>query len=514
MTQPRAIQQVPADRVSTFGNFSAPARPGIWGLGLIGTIVVVGGMMLAALALAVSFYAALGIGGATLLVLGLLAFRHQDRNLGQRLVRRGAWMRARRGRQHVYRSGITAPVPALSHRLPGLAAASRLHTGLDPYQREFALVEHPHVGHFGVVLRCEPDGAALVDQATVETQVAGYAEFLAALADEPGIVAATVTVESAPDPGIRLAAEINRLTRPAAPPVARTMMREIGQMYRGGGSALRVTAVVVYSPAVIRGDGPRQRRGAWGGKRRRIEQVRLELGARVPPLCELLAAAGGGAVAPLAPIELAELVRGAYDPAAEDYIARARLTAEGSGVDWGNAGPVAAQAGWSWYRHDSGISRTWTMWDAPRGHVQSTVLQRLLEAHKDIPRKRVTLIYRPYPVSETITEVERDLRDAMFAHAEGSGVSARAEQRVRAAKQTADEEARGAGLERFSMLVTVTAPNLKVLEFAATTLERRSGRVRLRPCFAAQDSAFAASLPIGVILPYYAAAPALLRDAL
>lgn len=510
MTQPRPVQPVGQEKVSTFGNFTAPARPGIWGLGLIGTVAVVGGMMLAALSLAISVWVAVGIAGVTVLVLGLLAFRLQDKNLGQRVVRRGAWLRARGGRRHVYRSGMAAPVPALSHRLPGLAAASRLHTGLDPYQREFALVEHPHVGHFGVVLRCEPDGAALVDQATVETQVAGYAEFLAALADEPGIVAATVTVESAPDPGIRLSAEISRLTRPGAPELARTMMGQVGRMYRTGGARLRVSAVVVYSPAVIRGGGPGERRGARGG----VDLVRMELGARVPQLCELLSAAGGGAVAPLPPGELAELVRGAYDPAAEDYIARARLTPEGAGVSWENAGPVAAQAGWNWYRHDSGISRTWTMWDAPRGHVQSNVLQRLLEAHKDIPRKRVSLIYRPYPVSETITEVERDLRDAMFAHAEGSGVSARAEQRVRAAKQTADEEARGAGLERFSMLVTVTAPNLKALEFAATTLERRSGRVRLRPCFAAQDSGFAASLPIGVILPYHAAAPALLRDAL
>jgi hypothetical protein len=239
-----------------------------------------------------------------------------------------------------------------------------------------------------------------------------------------------------------------------------------------------------------------------------------ELGARVPLLCRLLADGGGGAVTPMPPGELAEMVRGAYDPASEAFIARARLTPEGSGVDWANAGPVAAQASWNAYRHDSGVSRTWTMWEAPRGHVLANVLARLLDAHPDVPRKRVTLIYRPYLPSQATEQVERDVRDALFAQAEDTGVSARTRLRVRAAQQTADEEARGAGLERFSLLVTATAPDMATLNLAASTVESLSGRVQLRPAFAAQDSAFAASLPIGVILPYYSVAPAFLRDAL
>jgi len=495
---------------STFGNFSRPARPGIWGLGQLATVSVVGGMMLAALGLLISFWVAAGVAAVTLIVLGLLAGRYQDRNLGQRLVRRVLWMRARRGRQNLYRSGLTAPVPSLSHRLPGLAAPSRLHVGVDPYEREFALIEHPHVGHWALALRCEPDGAALVDQSTVEARVAGYADWLAALADEPGILAATVTVESIPDPGTRLSAEIDRLTKPDAPALARTVMGQIRQLYPTGGAMLRVTAVVVYSPAVIR-HSSRAGTDRRGGD---LDAVRMELGTRVPLLCRLLSEAGGGAVTPLPPTELAELVRSAYDPAAEEFIARARLTPAGSGVDWANAGPVAAASSWSSYTHDSGVSRTWAMWDAPRGHVLSGVLARLLDAHPDVPRKRVTLIYRPYLPSEATEQVERDVRDAMFAAAEASGVSARTRMRVRAAEQSADEEARGAGLSRFAMLLTATAPNAADLEFTSSTVESLSGRVRLRPCFAAQDSAFAACLPIGVILPYYSAAPALLRDAL
>lgn len=504
MTQPGELGQ----RQSTFGNFSRPARPGIWGLGQFGTIVVVGGMMLAALGLLINVWVAATMAVLTVFLLAPLAFRYQDRNIGQRVVRRVQWLRGRRSRQNLYRSGMTATIPALSHRLPGLGAASRLHVGVDPYEREFALIEHPHVGHYAVVLRCEPDGAALVDQSTVEGQVSGYADFLAALGDEPGIVAATITVESAPDPGTRLTAEVDRLTRPDAPAAARSMMGEIAQLYPRGGAQMRCTAVVVYSPAVIRrGVTPTSGRGD-------LDAVRAELGARVPLLCRLLSDAGAGAVTPLPPRELAEMVRTAYDPAAAEFIARARLSPAGSGVDWANAGPVAAHASWNAYQHDSGVSRTWTMWDAPRGHVLYTVLARLLDAHPDVPRKRVTLIYRPYLPSQATDQVERDMRDAMFAQAEDTGVSARVRLRVRAAEQTADEEARGAGLERFSMLVTATAASASELDFTAATLESLAGRVALRPCFAAQDSAFAACLPIGVILPFYVATPTALRDAL
>lgn len=492
-------------RSSTFGNFSRPARPGIWGLGQLGTIVVVGGMAVAAVGIWISFWVSLTVLVLVLVVLGLLAGRWQDLNFGQRLVRRMAWLTSRRRGENVYRSGLMAPVVSLSHRLPGLAAASVLHSGHDAYGRVFAVLEHPAVGHWAVVLRCEPDGVGLVDQSTIEQRVAGYADFLAALADEPGIVGATVTVESVPDPGTRVSAEVSRLTRPDAPELAREVMGQIRRRYPAGGAMLRSTVAVVYSP------GPRQLgRGRAGSE---VDGIRAELGARIPLLCRLLSEAGAGAVAPMAPTELTELVHAAYDPAAEPHIARARLGG-GSGLSWDNAGPVAAQSSWSSYRHDSGCSRTWSMWDAPRGHVLASVLARLLDAHPDVPRKRVSLIYRPYTASQATEQVETDMRDALFAAHEDSGISARVRMRVRAAEQTADEEARGAGVERFSLLVTATAPSPDALEFVAATVASLGGRVRLRPCYAAQDSAFAANLPIGVILPYYAVTPAFLRDAL
>ena len=55
-----------------------------------------------------------------------------------------------------------------------------------------------------VVLETEPDGAALVDQPQVDQWVAHYGQWIAALSQEPGLVACQVSVETAPDPGTRL----------------------------------------------------------------------------------------------------------------------------------------------------------------------------------------------------------------------------------------------------------------------------------------------------------------------
>ena len=42
------------------------------------------------------------------------------------------------------------------------------------------------------------------------------------------------------------------------------------------------------------------------------------------------------------------------------------------------------------------------MTQAPRGLVQSGVLARLLAPHRDIARKRVTLLYRPIDASRRV----------------------------------------------------------------------------------------------------------------
>ncbi len=72
---------------------------------------------------------------------------------------------------------------------------------------------------------------------------------------------------------------------------------------------------------------------------------------------------------------------------------------------------------------------------------------------------------------------------------------------------TAQEQESGHGLVNFALLVTATVDNRDpdALPIAATTVNNlaATARINLRLQYGSQDSAFAAALPLGVVLPQY-----------
>jgi hypothetical protein len=76
---------------------------------------------------------------------------------------------------------------------------------------------------------------------------------------------------------------------------------------------------------------------------------------------------------------------------------------------------------------------------------------------------------------------------------------------VRRAEQTAAEEAAGAGIVDFGMIVTATVIDEHDEADARATIENLSAasRILLRPAYGAQDSTFAAGLPLGLVLPKF-----------
>ncbi len=156
------------------------------------------------------------------------------------------------------------------------------------------------------------------------------------------------------------------------------------------------------------------------------------------------------------------------------------------------------------------------MTQAPRGNVQSGVLARLLAPHRDIARKRITLLYRPIDAAKAAAIVEADLRAAEFRVTSTSKPAARDSLAVRAASATAQEEVSGAGLVQFGMLVTATVMELSKQADARAAIDNlaATARLRLRPVYGSQDSAFAAALPLGLVLPKHIKVPAELREKL
>jgi hypothetical protein len=87
---------------------------------------------------------------------------------------------------------------------------------------------------------------------------------------------------------------------------------------------------------------------------------------------------------------------------------------------------------------------------------------------------------------------------------------------LQAATRAAEEEARGAGLVRFGMIATATVTDPEHLPLAAKTVQALAApaRLRLRPALNNQAAAFAAGLPLGLVLSQHLTLPPNLRDAI
>lgn len=486
----------------TYGNWRKP-RSG--GLGKWSATVTMIFFVFALIGVIVLFTTnILWTAGYALLAAGLLlAMSREDKHgttLIGRIRTRMAFRRARRAKTNLYRSGLLGRVPYARTQLPGLAAETDLSEWKDAWDRPFGLIHLPSRNHFTVVFQGEPDGASLVDQRQQDLWVAHWGQFLANLGNEPGVVSAAVTIETAPDFGARLRREVQTTASPDAPELAKQVMREVMDSYPRGSATVRALIAITFKGEV-----------RDGGNKRSVPDVAIDLASRIGPLGLQLSSTGAGSARPLSAQELREIVRVSFDPASAAPIAEGRATGEPVDLEWGDLGPVGAEATWDTYRHDSGVSRTWQMSQAPRGEVYSNVLQRLLEPSGKIDRKRVTLLYRPIDPARAAELVENDRRQAGVRASSTNQPSLRVLAEQAQALATAREEAKGAGLVNFGMLVTATVTDPAQLRTASTTIENlaASARLFLRPVYGSQDAAFVAALPLGLVLSDYMLLPSM-----
>ena len=385
----------------------------------------------------------------------------------------------------VFRGGALAPTKKTSQRLvlPGILSDCKVSEYVDSWNRSFALIEHAS-GTGAVVMRLTPAGSNLVDQETVDNQVAYWGQWLGDLSNESGIAGASITVETLPDLGGRLYSEVTSRRAANCPQVAGKVIEGVLDESTGS-NQVRVWVTLTFSLAAL-------------GGRKNKEIAGREIASRLPGLTQGLVAAGGGATHLVTVNELARLVRSAYDPDSEELFDQALAAGQTINLDWSQSGPVFAQAEFSSYRHDGAVSRVWTMTCPPRGAVQSAVLSRLLEPNRDVQRKRVTILYQPMDAAKAPSVVERDLNHAR-ANAAGARPSARSISELAAASEVASEEASGAGLVDFAMIITATTTP-DHLEDTSVTVNALSAASRLliRPAYGAQDSGFALGLPLGL----------------
>lgn len=510
-----------------YGNWQQPKTPGLGRLGTVGTAAGLGGVIVAVLTgMLLGLVPATAVVGFVMLAMLPLVYRNRSgRNGWAAAATRAAWAYGVSKGQDVHQSGLLAPAGVSGRTLPGLLAPSVMYEGIDAFGEPFGLLHVPYAKSYSVVLGCDPEGSSLVDPDTADTWVALWGRWLAELSREPNLTAASATVETAPDPGSRLAQEVGRLLADDAPPLARAMLGDVVATYAVGSPAVtgRVALTFTATRRVVEDRelrlGHRRKHAAAGKPRSKLltaEDMATQIGSRLPGLLAGLSGTGaGGGVRALTAAEIAQTVRVAYDPAVGHALDAALTDGANPGVTWASAGPTASVEGWDRLRHDSGTSVTWAMTEAPRGAVESGVLGPLLAPDADLTRKRVTLLYRPHRPSAAARIADADVKTARGRATSRTG-EAKATETVElaAAQQTAREEAAGAGLTRFSLLVTATVVDRAELGHVADVVDQAGGasRITLRRVAGGQSAAFAACLGVGLVLTDHVTAPAAVRD--
>ncbi|MDQ6740763.1 MAG: hypothetical protein M3021_10495, partial [Actinomycetota bacterium] len=289
----------------TYGNWRKPQSPGLAGLGMLGTGVLMGGMLLIVILLFVSVIAAgVGILVVAVAMAPLLIKDRHGRNGVQKMGARLAWSQGRSRGWRIYRSGPLGRAKSARFQVPSLGAAMTATDAQDGFNRPFVLLHHPATGHVSTVIETSPDGNELVDEDQINQWVAHYGGWLANLGQETGLVGASVTIETAPDTGHRLEREVKGHIDPDSPALARQVMGEIVNQYPAGSAAITCRIALTWSRSSAFG----------GGGRRTVEEMAIEIGNRLPGLTQPLAASGAGSAEPMTTATLAAAIRVAYEP--------------------------------------------------------------------------------------------------------------------------------------------------------------------------------------------------------
>lgn len=481
----------------TYGNWRVPSRAGLGPLSVAASLLFFAVILLTIFLL---LFSALWVGAVAFVVgmslVGLMSIRDKyGMSVSTRIIERRIFMFNKRMKRNIYRSGPISATGKPNYAIPGVAATSEIHAA-DALDRPFGIVHIQSTSTYSISIAVEPDGAALIDQEAVDQWVANWGGFLGSLGRETGLIGCSATVETSPGSGHQLRQEIEHSISDTASPMARMMMEQASVSYPQGMADIRCWVTLTFAAS------PRP-----GMRKRKTEEVVRDIASKVPSYCARLETTGAGVATPMSPEEIAETVRIAYDPASARLFENAMYADEPVELNWKDVGPSHQESEWETLRHDSGISRCWSMVEAPRGQATSNVLSALVAPHPGIDRKRVTMLYRPIDAGLTANVVESDRNQAKVRASSGK---ARAADDLRAAEATAQEESKGAGLLYFGLISSITVSHKEDLEDAVAAMEHDMGpssRLLLRPCYGWHDAAFAATLPLGVMLPKHTLFP-------
>jgi hypothetical protein len=479
-----------AGRVRTYGGWRRTRSMGLFGVGPIATVVVLGCVVLPVLVGAVSLRAGMVVAVPAALLAGLTLARLDGVPIGHLVHRRLRWTWGSARGYTSLRAGVVVEHPR-AWQLPGPLAPTRLLSVDDGLGGRFGLVWDRRSGALTATLRCAAASTWLADGEDADGWVSNWHSWLASLGYVPMVRWVAVTVDTAPEPGTALHDHVLPRVNPGAPDDVRALMRELVARSPAAAADVDTRVSITFDPS------------ASSQRLRELPEQLSEVGRLLAGLESALTTCGVTVLGRASERELAGVMRTAFDPVARGEVERAiGLAGEKELLSWAEAGPVGAEEAWDHYRHDSGISVSWGWHEAPRQQVTSGVLSRLLSPGRF--SKRVTMLYRPLSAGDAARVLESQVNAAAFRDA-----YRRAQKRDETARDAADrlraqraarEEAEGAGVVLMSMYVTATVTDQDDLGEAVADIEARAeqSKIRLRRLYGSQAAGFATTLPAGM----------------
>jgi hypothetical protein len=394
--------------------------------------------------------------------------------------------------------------------LPGILAPLRILEAATGTGRPLAVVHHPLDRTYTAVAKIRYPGIGLADSARRDLRVAGWGALLSGLCAEGQPITRVQALQRlVPEPGAALRRWHADHLDPAAPPAATAVTSAL--LATSTLATSQREAYLAFTMDARRAAGAI--RAAGGGSAGAAVVLARQLRALISPV----AAADLHVESWLAPRDLAEVLRTAFDPAAAAGTAERRAaaaSAEAAGLDAPArpgvapelSGPAAAEARPGCYAHDGAVSAAYWVHDWPRSPVYSTVLAPLLG--EGSYRRSFALHLEPLPPRAAERQVmqERTARHVAVRMRQRTGqIIPEHEQAAldRAQAQDADRAA-GHGLVRFTAYAVTTVTDPGDLEDACAALEAdaAAARIEIRRMWLAQDIGFAlGALPVGMGLP-------------
>lgn len=474
----------------TYGNWRRARGFGIGRLGPAETLILGTSVIIPVLVSNISPQVGFGLGAIAVLLAAAVLVRIGGQSVSDVVMRRIRFTRGRSKGWTELSGGMLTDHPRRED-LPGpMAPVVPLSTD-DGRGGKQGLLWDRRSGWLTAVLRVSPVGLDLADRDQADNWVANWGAFLADLGYQQMVRHVTITVDTAPSGGATLRDYVAERIDPAAPEAARSVMAELAEAAPASSAEVDTRVAITFDP------------GRANPRPPDLMAAVAEVTRWLPGLEAHLGMAGVAVLGRATAEYLTGRLRIAYDPASRADVARLRdHTANPELLVWSEAGPIRARETWDHWRHDSGISTSWGLSEAPRQAIVDRVLVPLLAPGPFA--RRVTLLYEPFSAGAAADEVEREITNTQVRRTWAAKTRRDETQRDRddmtRAVQSAREEAEGAGVGRFTLYASTTVVNEAQLPAASADIEQRAGqcKLRLRQLKGAQAAGFAAALGLGI----------------